>query len=68
LSWYVRNERISVGIAIAVIINSTVMETANSTMLKPPMRLRRVRECGALLLKIVSSFSGRNQPGLFKDG
>jgi hypothetical protein len=39
-SWYVRNERMSEGIAIAVKIKSTVMEMANSTMLKPPMRLR----------------------------
>jgi hypothetical protein len=59
LSWYARNDRISEGIAIAVRISSMVMETTNSTMLKPPMQLRRVRECGALLLKIVSSFCGR---------
>jgi hypothetical protein len=52
-SWYVRNERMSDGIAMAVKIRSTVMETANSTMLKPAMRLRRVREGMALLNKIV---------------
>src|SRR5258708_5545357 len=39
----------SEGIAIAVRISSTVRETANSTMLKPPMRLRRVRGFGGLL-------------------
>jgi hypothetical protein len=41
------------GIAMAVKIRSTVMETANSTMLKPAMRLRRVRDGMALLNKIV---------------
>jgi hypothetical protein len=43
----------SEGIAIAVKIISTVSETVNSTMLKPPMRLRRVRKGVALLNKIV---------------
>src|SRR5205823_12307722 len=38
-SWYVRNERMRLGIAIAVRIRSTVRETPNSTMLKPAMRL-----------------------------
>jgi hypothetical protein len=61
-SWYVRNERMSEGIAMAVRIRSTVMEMANSTMLKPPMRLRRVREMGELLYKVISSFKGRT-PG-----
>jgi len=56
LSWYVRNERMSEGIAIAVKMRSTVKETANSTMLKPPMRRLRVREGVALLNNIVSSF------------
>jgi len=50
----------SEGIAIAVKIRSTVRETANSTMLKPgKLRLRRVREPGAPLCKVVSSFKGR---------
>jgi hypothetical protein len=57
-NWYVRNDCMSEGIAMAVRIRSTVMETANSTMLKPPMRLRRVREMGALLYTVVSSFNG----------
>src|SRR2546430_1861202 len=42
----------SEGIAIAVRIKSTVMETVNSTMLKPAMRLRRVRGFGALFCKV----------------
>jgi len=67
LSWYARNDRISVGIAMAVKIKSTVMETANSTMLKPPMRLRRVREMGALLYKVISSFNGRTCGPASKD-
>jgi hypothetical protein len=67
-SWYVRNDRISEGIAIAVKIKSTVIETANSTMLKPPMRLRRVREMGALLYKVSSSFKGRTSVPAHKDG
>src|ERR1700737_2266067 len=67
LSWYVRNERMSEGIAIAVRIRSTVMETANSTMLKPAMRLRRVRERGALLYKVSSSFKGRTSDPACKD-
>ena len=63
-SWYVRNDRMSDGIAMAVRMRSTVMETANSTVLKPPMRLRRVREMGALLYKVISSFKAgtRVQP------
>ena len=52
-SWYVRNERMSEGIAMAVSIKRTVMETAISTMLKPPLRLRRVREMGALLCTVI---------------
>jgi hypothetical protein len=67
-SWYVRNDRISEGIAMAVKIKSTVIETANSTMLKPPMRLRRVREMGALLYKVSSSFKGRSSGPAHKDG
>ena len=59
LSWYVRTECMSDGIAIADRISRMVMETANSTMLKPAMRQRRVRGFGALLYKIVSSFKGR---------
>jgi len=66
-NWYVRNDRISVGIAMAVKIKSTVMDTANSTMLKPPMRLRRVREMGALLDKVISSFNGRICGPAYKD-
>jgi hypothetical protein len=65
-SWYVRNERISEGIAIAVRIKSTVIETANSTMLKPAIRLRRVRGCGALLYKVISSFKGRTSGQAYK--
>jgi len=57
-NWYVRNERMSVGIAIAVRISSTVSETASSTMLNPAMRLLRVRGLGALLCNAVSSFKG----------
>src|SRR5437879_1244952 len=60
-SWYVRNERMRLGIAIAVRIRSTVRETPNSTMLKPAMRLRRVRGFGALLCKVVSSFKRQDQ-------
>jgi hypothetical protein len=67
-SWYVRNDRVRVGIAMAVKIKSTVMETANSTMLKPSMRLRRVREMGALLYKVSSSFKGRSSGPAHKDG
>jgi hypothetical protein len=52
---------------MAVKIKSTVMETANSTMLKPPMRLRRVREMGALLDKVISSFNGRTCGPAYKD-
>jgi hypothetical protein len=56
----------SEGIAIAVRIRSTVRETANSTMLKPAMRLRRVRGFGALLYKFFSSFKGRTSNPAFK--
>jgi hypothetical protein len=67
-NWYARNERMSEGIAIAVKISSTVKETANSTILKPPMRLRRVREMGALLCKVISSFKGGTLGPAYKDG
>jgi hypothetical protein len=67
-NWYVRNERMREGIAMAVKIKSTVIETANSTMLKPPMRLRRVREMGALLYKVSSSFKGRSSGQAHQDG
>lgn len=67
-SWYVRNDRMSEGIAMAVKIKSTVMETANSTVLKPPMRLRGVRDLGALLCKIVSSFKAGTRVQPCKDG
>jgi hypothetical protein len=55
---------------MAVRIKSTVMETASSTMLKPPLRLRRVREIGALLYTVISSFKSRTLgPGpACKDG
>jgi hypothetical protein len=59
-SWYVRNERISEGIAIAVKMSNTARETINSTMLKPAMRLQRVREMGALLDTIVNLIRTRN--------
>src|ERR1700674_3523753 len=58
----------SEGIAIAVRIMSTVMETANSTMLKPALRLRRGRGLGALLYKAVSSFKGRTSDPAYKGG
>jgi hypothetical protein len=67
-NWYVRNDRMRVGIAIAVRIKSTVKETANSTMLKPPLRLRRVRVRGALLCKVISSFKGWTLCPASKDG
>jgi hypothetical protein len=68
LSWYVRIERIIEGIAIAVRIRTTVMETANSIMLNPPMRLQRVRGCGALLYKAVTSFKGRTTDPAYQGG
>src|ERR1700687_5558593 len=46
----------SEGMAIAVRMRSTVMETANSTILKPLLRLRRVSENVALRPKVTSSF------------
>src|SRR6266403_5942092 len=58
----------SEGIAIAVRIMSTVMETINSTMLKPAMRLRRVRGFGALLCKVISSFKGWTSDPACKGG
>src|SRR5713226_6944906 len=68
LSWYVRTECISEGMAMADKIRTTVMETANSTMLNPAMRRRRVRGCGALLSKIVSSFKGRTSGQAYQGG
>jgi hypothetical protein len=68
LSWYVRNERMSEGIAIPVRIRRTAMETANSTMLKPAMPLRRVRERAGLLHKVVSSFKGRTSNPAYQGG
>src|SRR5712664_2883208 len=68
LSWYDRSERTSEGTAIAVRIRSTAMETANSTMLKPAMPLRRVRERAGLLHKVVSSFKGRTSNPAYQGG
>ncbi len=68
LSWYVRNERMSEGIAIPVRIRRTAMETANSTMLKPAMPLRRVRERAGLLHNVVSSFKGRTSNPAYQGG
>src|SRR6266481_8742509 len=56
LSWYARIECMSVGIATADRMRTTVRETANSTMLKPWLRLRRVPENVALRPKVASSF------------
>src|SRR6267142_1723177 len=56
LSWYVRIECMSVGMAMADRMRTTVSETASSTMLKPRLRLRRVPENVALRPKVVSSF------------
>jgi hypothetical protein len=44
------------------------METANSTMLKPAMPLRRVRERAGLLHKVVSSFKGRTSNPAYQGG
>jgi len=52
---------------MAVKISNTVRDTANSTMLKPPMRRRRVRGVGALLCNVISSFKGRTLTPAQKD-
>src|SRR5437660_12424864 len=53
LSWYVRHECMRLGSTIRDRLIRIVSETADPTMLKPPMRLRRVRRRVALLNKIV---------------
>src|SRR5712664_4337830 len=46
----------SEGMAMAVRMRSTVMETPSSTMLKPRLRLRRVSQNFPLRPKVASSF------------